>query len=233
MVRISRPAIDNYTVINTGPKKIGPASAGAAAARDLTFTGLPTDGQTMTVIGPSGTRVYTYKDTITNSIPNQIKIGADVTAMGTNTKDALNQTAGLTTFSLSTRRNEDVVGSNVAGVMTATARRGGADGNLIQVADDLSNASWAGATLAAGADPDVLIPQGATQLWIINPNVESVAATPTKLLRASPSSTAADGGLHAVLGFPVYYEWDAGDPPTLWVHTAETSAIDFYVQFSR
>lgn len=91
------------------PLAIGTAilSYDTLASFDATFTGIPVDGDTLTV---NSGRVYTWKSALDNTLQDQILIGATPSACAQNLADALDAepyTAGLG-FSLPTRENSDL-----------------------------------------------------------------------------------------------------------------------------
>lgn len=132
-----------------------PASSPAVAATALlSFTGLPADGDTVTI----GARVYTYRTALSTgpTVPNEILIGAAVTNAVANTVAAINGAAGAgTTYSTGTAVHAQVAATSGPGnAVTLTARTAGAAGNAIATTDTGTNLSFGGATMAGGADED-------------------------------------------------------------------------------
>jgi len=104
-----------------------------------------------------GTNQYVFVTKLTNTIPNQIKIGTKFDGSLSNLIAAINRAAGAgTTYSTNTGTNTQVI----AGLLTTnhaftiTARTAGAAGNLIQTASSLSttNLIWSSSYLAGGVD---------------------------------------------------------------------------------
>ena len=156
-------------VITCGPKDGGSAvvcrkladlgtsfsvSEGTAASLSLTFTGAGSDGDTITIDGPSGLRVYTLKTVLDQAVADQALIGVDATATALNLSNAIKHTLGLATYSDATTINLDVTASPAAGVVTVSALVEGADGNDIDVSAVSTSASWGGAALTGGVDGD-------------------------------------------------------------------------------
>ena len=112
------------TTVEYGPKSTG----------TLTYTGLPTAAQTITIHGI----VYTFRAAPT--LATEILIGADATAMAVATVAAVNINDPLVRL------------TNLAGVVTIVARDGGVAGNAFTLATTGTNTSVSGATLASGAD---------------------------------------------------------------------------------
>lgn len=209
----------------TGPgyKLIGPLSAGAKAARPLTFTGAGSAGETVTL----GTQVYTLRVTPDDAIAGEVKIGVDATATVLNLKNAINGTAG--NYSAATPANGDASAAVAAGVLTATARVGGAAGNSIVTTETSAVASWAGATLTGGADPDVVLEPRTQTVVLCNPNGESILITgvqlkPTKIGYVS-DITGTVVGLPVTLTTPFEISYDGDDVPAFYLHCAETASF--------
>ena len=103
-----------------------------------------------------GTNQYVFVTKLTNTIPNQIKIGTKFDGSLSNLIAAINRAAGAgTTYSTNTATNTQVVaGLLVNHAFAITARTAGAAGNLIQTASSLTttNLIWSGAYLAGGLD---------------------------------------------------------------------------------
>lgn len=126
---------------------------GTAPTTTLTSTGVAQNNETMTLAGQSGTRVYTFKTTLTGAA-NEILIGAAATNTLDNIKDAINGTAVSggpgTTYGTGTVRNQDFT----AGTKTATTLViASTDTNANSSAgttETLANFSFTGATMSAG-----------------------------------------------------------------------------------
>lgn len=137
----------------------------AAAARVLTFTDQPLDTETVTI----GSTVYTFQDTLTN-VAGNVKIGADLAASIVNLKNAINRN-GLgtpgTDFATATSAHPTVSVTAFNGTtMTATARKAGTAGNAIATTETLTDASWAGVTLAGGTGVSLLDYGLSIGLWV-------------------------------------------------------------------
>lgn len=103
-----------------------------------TFTGNPSNGETITIGGQTITAVTS------GATANQFNIGVGATANAAACVAAINASVLLSAW---------VVASNVAGAMTIRALIPGSMGNAITLADSMSNFAWAGAAtrLAGGA----------------------------------------------------------------------------------
>jgi hypothetical protein len=140
---------DAPTILTTSKTSLVCALPNAVAAQatgTLTFTGLPSDGQTVTI----GSMVYTFRTTLT-SAPYEVYIGINAGACANHLVDAINaesSTAGVAWSS--GRSHPDVTASNVAGVITVTANLYGTYGNSIATTETCSNASWGDVTLTTG-----------------------------------------------------------------------------------
>lgn len=125
------------------------------AYQDLTLTGLPTDGQTLTIAG----QVYTFRSTLTPTA-NEILIDNDADP-ATAILNTIKHTAEAVTlgggngikYAASTVANTSCFATRMQGgtVLRITARAGGTAGNSIAVSETMSNATLGGATLAGGA----------------------------------------------------------------------------------
>lgn len=126
-------------------------STSSQATAHGTFTGQPSDGDTITISGIA----YTFKATLNNSVGNQIKIGATFAITGQNATDALNinPAAAGTGYSLPTQTNAYVTAkwNSGTGVITLTAVQDGALGNGIALSESTANFTWASGTLTGGA----------------------------------------------------------------------------------
>lgn len=127
------------------------ASTAVAASKLFTFTGQPTDTQTVTV----GGKVYQFQTTLTN-VANNVLIGVSTAASMANLIAAINGAAGSgTTYAAATLANSNVTAlAGVGTTFTATAQVAGAAGNAIVIGETLTNGSWAGAAvlLSGGVD---------------------------------------------------------------------------------
>lgn len=127
--------------------------AGTAPTTTLTSTGVALNNETMTLVGSSGTRTYTFKTALTGAA-DEILIGAAATNTLDNIKDAINGTvvSGTpgTTYGLGTKRNADFT----AGTKTATTLViASTDSNANSAAgttETLTNFAFTGANMSAG-----------------------------------------------------------------------------------
>lgn len=120
--------------------------AGVRATGVLTFSGVGTPGDTVTV----GARVYTLSATV--ATPNTVLIGATATATAANLVAAINATpAGSgVTYGAGTQDNASATASSAVAVLTLTARVAGAVGNSIVTTEAGSSASFGAATMTGG-----------------------------------------------------------------------------------
>src|SRR5207249_2700492 len=104
---------------------------------------------------------------------------ADTTTIATNLKDAINRSAAASS----------VTATSSGAVVTVTANSGGVAGNTIALADGMGTFSWAGGTLASGAD-------GQPSIVALNKlySGPSVAASATGSFTATFLSTDFTGG---------------------------------------
>ncbi len=129
--------------------------AGAAATGTLTFTGVGTANDTITI----GGRVYTLVSALTAA--DQVLIGGSVTASAANLVAAINGGAGEgTVYGTGTLINGLVSASNVAGVVTLTAREVGDNGNEITTVESGTGTGFGAATLTGGRDAGGVKPIG-------------------------------------------------------------------------
>ncbi|CAA2141478.1 phage tail tube protein [Hyphomicrobium sp. ghe19] len=123
-------------------------SSGAKASRVLTYTDVPTDGETVTI----GAQVYKFKTALTPAA-NEVLIGADADASYQNLTHAINGT-GIpgTHYAAGTLVNTDVsaVFAAPGKTVTVTALAKGAAANAIVTTATTDDATWAGATLTGG-----------------------------------------------------------------------------------
>ena len=144
---------------------------GAFAEANLAFTGVPSNGQQVTI----GTRTYTFQTTLTN-VNGNVLIGADANACRNNLKNAINLGPGSgTVYAAATVIHPlvsafDGVGS---GDMIARAKTRGVAGNDIEVSETLSNASWSETDLVGGVDGVVWT---AREAWSRHATVSAVTS---------------------------------------------------------
>jgi len=141
------------TVVGFDGGKIVPAryavNAAAKASKDIVFSGTGTDGDTVTIAGV----VYILKDAPAAAYDVQIGASAAVTAVNLNAAINASGTEGTEYFT-GTLANPAAVSTVDTATVTVTARAAGANGNLIAVAEDSTQAAWAGGAtaLSGGAD---------------------------------------------------------------------------------
>ena len=154
----------------------------SVARGTLTFTGQPTNTETVTIDGI----VYTYNTSLGGA--NSVLIGASVEASIKNlidaisaTSDKLGDTVGLGTVAHTTISASEGIGDRL--IAEAVAK--GTPGNDVATTENITTASWVTATLAGGSDT------GEPQ-WLSFPRVDlfdreglRVLGIPTKLLQAT------------------------------------------------
>lgn len=156
-------------------KLVDGLTAGAAATTTLTSSGamVPADYATNTLTSDAtavadgatvtiGTRVYTAKTALTNSVAYEVLIGstADGSAFLANLKKAINLTgvSGVD-YSTDTTINTDVVADTLTGTtLKVWARTLGTTPNTLPTTETSTHLSWADTTLGGGtgaSDPGV------------------------------------------------------------------------------
>lgn len=138
------------------------------ATGSVTFTNNANNNDTVTIAGV----VYTFVNTLTNSIANQIKIGANTTATSLNFTEALMGTGTPgTNYSSATTGSTTVTAIASTNVTNLTAVVGGTPGNSITLAtSDSSNITLSGANLSGGTNNNYVsnVNVGATNLLSAN-----------------------------------------------------------------
>jgi hypothetical protein len=124
---------NDYVAFMTGP------TSAVAASRTGTFTGTPTNGQTVTI---GGTLVLTASTTVNTGLFFQIG-GPSNTTRATNLAAAIARNGA----------SVGVTATSSAAVVTVTATTPGTAGNSITLLEGLNNFTWAGTTLTGGANP--------------------------------------------------------------------------------
>ena len=125
-------------------------AAVSMAEGTLTISGIPLDGETVTIDG----KTYTFEDTLTDSDGN-VAIGGSQAQAQANLVAAfdLSGTAGVD-YAASTLVHPTVVIGDFAGnAAVVTARESGTSGNSIPTIETLGSGGFAGATLTGGASP--------------------------------------------------------------------------------
>jgi hypothetical protein len=144
-----------YQILKIGSLYYGWGHEDKKARAVLTSTGTFGNNETVTITGPAGAKVYTFK-TVLTGVANEVLIGASAAASHTNLTAAINATAGAgTTYGTGTVANVDVTAETVGTTMTrVTSILPGMAVNHILVADTVTNASWGTSSLNGGGDVD-------------------------------------------------------------------------------
>lgn len=121
-------ALLSYTKLSTGVIQ---------ATATVTFTGLPTAGETLTVANVTLTAVAGAPSA------NEFQIGADANATATNLATAINTSANLSGI---------VQATAASGVVTISAVQPGKSGNGLELTESLTNAT--ASAFASGSDGD-------------------------------------------------------------------------------
>jgi hypothetical protein len=126
------------------------AITGTAPTTTLTSSGVAVAAETMTVGGVT----YTFRASVTNTIPNEIKIGAAATNTLDNIKDAINGTASVavpgTDYSSSTARNPLVTAGTKTATTLVIAPTDTNIGGSSATTETMTNFAFTGATMSAG-----------------------------------------------------------------------------------
>jgi hypothetical protein len=101
-----------------------------------------------------GTYTYAFVSTITNTVPNQIKIAATFDGSMSNLIAAINHAAGSgTSYSTNVTTNKLVMAGLLTNhSFTVTARTNGSSGNSIVTTSSTTDLTWNGWTLSGGVD---------------------------------------------------------------------------------
>ncbi len=132
----------------------GTTSAGVKATGTLTVTDVFSDGETVTIEG----HVYTMKTALTG-VADEVLIGASAAASLDNLKSAINASAGEgSTYGTGTVANDYVTATtNSDTTQVVEAIRIGEYANAYTTTETGDNSSWGGATLASGAEQNLLM----------------------------------------------------------------------------
>lgn len=128
----------------------GTAITGTAPTTTLTLSGNAVAAETITI----GNVTYTFRAAVTNTVPNEIKIGAAATNTLDNIKDAINATAAVavpgTDYSSATKRHPLVTAGakNATTVVIAPADTN--VGGTVATTETMTNGAFTGAALSAG-----------------------------------------------------------------------------------
>lgn len=135
-------------MVPTGTTAVsGSENTPAQATGTVTFTGVPTADDTVTIDGI----VYTFK--ASPSAANEVDIGGDADTNGANLAKAINRTGTPgTEYGADTAAHPTVEASNSSGTVTITARDPGTVGNGVTLAESADNTTVSGANLTGGTD---------------------------------------------------------------------------------
>jgi hypothetical protein len=126
------------------------AVAGTAPTTTLTLSGNAVAAETITIGGVT----YTFRAAVTNTVPNEIKIGAAATNTLDNIKDAINGTASVavvgTDYSQATKRHPVVTAGTKTATTLVIAPADVNVGGSIPTTETMTNGAFTGATLSAG-----------------------------------------------------------------------------------
>jgi hypothetical protein len=128
----------------------GTAITGTAPTTTLTTTGVFSPAETLTI----GNVTYTFRAAVTNSVPNEVKIGAAATNTLDNLKDAINGTSNVgapgTEYSSSTKRHP-LVTAGAKGASTLVIAPADTNvGGTLATTETCANASLTSTTMSAG-----------------------------------------------------------------------------------
>ena len=115
------------------------------ATQTGTFTGLPSNTQTVTI----GATVYRFVNTLAAAF--DVKIGASATECATNLAAAINDTSGEgTLYGTGTTAHPSVTATSSGGTVTISAITTGGGGNGISLSETLANFAWTANATAGG-----------------------------------------------------------------------------------
>lgn len=188
-------AADTFTIGNRTYTFRATALTGVRASSTLTNATSFSDGETVTVAG----KQYTFKTTLTTpQTPNQVLIGANVSASFDNLKAAINGATGAgSTYSSDTTAHSLVFASTKAGTtLLVVARDMGTAPNSYDTAETGATASWTGTTLSGGvanAVDEILIQaSAAVTLDVVK---EAVNSTNTMTVTSASATVGATYGV--------------------------------------
>lgn len=131
------------------------AVTGTAPTTTLTASGVFSDGETLTLGTPTGTRVYTFKAALSATpTANEVLIGAAATNTLDNLKDAINGTsvsgAPGTIYGAPTSASQHyIAGTKTATTLVISARETNVSGGAVTT-ETCANAALTAATLTGG-----------------------------------------------------------------------------------
>lgn len=138
------------------------AITGTAPTTTLTLAGNAVAAETITVGGVT----YTFRASVTNTVPNEIKIGAAATNTLDNIKDAINCTTSVavvgTDYSSATKRNPLVTAGAKNATTVVVAPTDTNIGGSSATTETMTNGSWTAATMSAGTLAAPLVTDGTT-----------------------------------------------------------------------
>lgn len=174
-----------------------------------TFTGLPSNGQTMTIDGI----VYTWRTAVDNLAEWQIKIGATAGECAENMALCINDAAGQvngagegkgTAWSWPSYSHPTCEASASGSVCTVRYNQRGTDGNSVTVSEAMSNFSWASGTMSGGTngtDTDQTIGlDGEDADWLWHPTIATNYQSGFGLVRG-PGRAALSGTEYVEFGY--------------------------------
>lgn len=142
------------------------AITGTAPTTTLTLSGNAVAAETITIGGVT----YTFRTTVTNTVPNEIKVGATASATLDNIKDAINGTVSGTAgveYSQATKRHPLVTAGAKDATTVVIAATDTNVGGTAPTTETMTNGAFTGATLSAGTLGAVVV---------ANPSVKNSAA---------------------------------------------------------
>lgn len=183
---------------------------GVSATATLTFSGQPSNNDTVTIEGV----VYTFKTTLTGAA-NEVKISAvNLADTIVNLRNAINKGAGIgSRYGLGTVHHPDISATATSTTLVATALFPGTSGNSFAKAESGTSTSWdagGGSTLFSGGA------NSSTTVWkqlrytgeSLNFNIENTSSAEIRpdRVQADLVQTSASGGgdVNAELSFESY-----------------------------
>ncbi len=186
---------------------------GVAASATLTFTGQPSNNDTVTINGV----VYTFQTTLTN-VAGNVKISAvDAADTIVNLRNAVNRGAGAgSRYAAATVHHPNVTATSTSTTLVATAIFPGTSGNAFTKAESGSSTSWdaggGGTTFSAGTN-------SSTTTWkqlrytgeSLNFSIENTSSAEIRPDRVQAdlvqTSASGAGDTNVELSFSSYDDW--------------------------
>lgn len=153
-----------------------------AALKNLTFSDVAVDGDTVTIGTGDNERIYTFKTALSTepAVPYEVLVEASAEGAVDNLIAAINAGEGAgTKYSTGTLIHPDVVATKSStDTVVATAKTKGVAGNLIAIAQACTNATWAddALLLSGGVDGTVAV---AGEIYIYDGNAYMALADNT------------------------------------------------------